>query len=70
MDFDYLETFIITLILFSVFIGGVVKGSVGIGMSMFSVPITAFILSSTKAMMLFCAPFIVTNFIQMIIKMN
>ena len=48
--------------------GGIVKGSVGIGMSMFSVPIIAFILPLTKAMMLLCFPVIVTNLVQMKIK--
>ena len=68
MDLDYFETFTITLIFFSIFVGGIVKGSVGIGMSMFSVPIIAFILPPTKAMMLLCFPVIVTNLIQMNIK--
>ena len=68
MYLDYFETFTITLILLSIFIGGIVKGSVGIGMSMFSVPIIAFILPPTKAMMILCFPVIVTNFVQMNIK--
>ena len=68
MDLDYFETFTITLIFLSIFVGGIVKGSVGIGMSMFSVPIIAFILPPTKAMMLLCFPVIVTNLIQMNIK--
>ena len=68
MDLNYFETFTITLIFLSIFVGGIVKGSVGIGMSMFSVPIIAFILPPTKAMMLLCFPVIVTNLIQMNIK--
>ena len=56
------------LIIIAVFIGGIVKGSVGIGMSMFSVPIIAFILPPTKAMMLLCFPVVFTNFLQMDIK--
>ena len=68
MHFDYSETFTLILIFFSVFVGGMVKGSVGIGMSMFSVPIIAFILPPTKAMMLLCLPVIATNLIQMNIK--
>ena len=68
MYFDYLETFTITVIIFSIFVGGIVKGSVGIGMSMFSVPIIAFILPPTKAMMLLCFPVILTNLIQMNVK--
>ena len=68
MHLDYFETFTVTLIFFSVFLGGIVKGSVGIGMSMFSVPIIAFILPPTKAMMLLCFPVIATNLIQMNIQ--
>ena len=68
MFLEYFETITFAVILFSVFFGGIVKGSVGIGMSMFSVPLIAFILPPTKAMMLLCFPVIVTNFIQMDIK--
>ena len=68
MDLNYFETFTITLIFLSIFVGGIVKGSVGIGMSMFSVPIIAFILPPTKAMMLLCFPVIITNLVQMNIK--
>ncbi len=64
----YLENYVFVLILISVFSGGIIKGSVGIGMSMFSVPIIALILPPTKAMMLLCFPVIVTNFFQMDIK--
>ena len=65
MYFDYLETFTITVIFFSIFVGGIVKGSVGIGMSMFSVPIISFILPPTKAMMFLYLPVVATNLIQM-----
>ena len=68
MYLNYFETFTITLILFSIFLGGIVKGSVGIGMSMFSVPIITFTLPPTKAMMLLCFPVVFTNFLQMDIK--
>ncbi len=68
MFLEYFETITFAIILSSVFLGGIVKGSVGIGMSMFSVPLIAFILPPTKAMMLLCFPVIVTNFIQMDIK--
>ena len=68
MFLEYFETITFAVILCSVFFGGIVKGSVGIGMSMFSVPLIAFILPPTKAMMLLCFPVIVTNFIQMDIK--
>ena len=65
---NYLLIENLVLIVFAVFLGGIVKGSVGIGMSMFSVPIIAFILPPTKAMMLLCFPVIFTNFLQMDIK--
>ena len=65
---NYLLLENLVLIFFSVFLGGIVKGSVGIGMSMFSVPIIAFILPPTKAMMLLCFPVIFTNFLQMDIR--
>ena len=65
---NYLLIENLVLIFFAVFLGGIVKGSVGIGMSMFSVPIIAFILPPTKAMMLLCFPVIFTNFLQMDIR--
>ena len=68
MYIDYFSSDILALILFAVFFGGIVKGSVGIGMSMFSVPLIAFMLPPTKAMMLLCFPVIITNFIQMNIR--
>ena len=67
---EYFEIVTFTVILCSVFLGGIVKGSVGIGMSMFSVPLIAFILPPTKAMMLLCFPVIVTNLIQMDFKLG
>ena len=65
---NYLLLENLVLIVFAVFLGGIVKGSVGIGMSMFSVPIIAFILPPTKAMMLLCFPVIFTNFLKMDIR--
>ena len=65
---EYLLIENLILIVLTVFLGGIVKGSVGIGMSMFSVPIIALILPPTKAMMLLCFPVIFTNFLQMDIK--
>ena len=44
MYLDYLETFTITLIFFSVLVGGIVKGSVGIWIPIFIVPIIIIIL--------------------------
>ena len=42
---EYLLFENLILIILAVFLGGIVKGSVGIGMSMFSVPIIALTLS-------------------------
>ena len=58
----------LSVIILAVFLGGIVKGSVGIGMSMFSVPIIALIIPPTKAMILLCFPVIFTNFLQMNVK--
>ena len=67
MYLEYFETVTFAIILCTVFFGGIVKGCVGIVMSMFSVPLIAFMLPPTKAMMpLFSS--IITNFIQMDIK--
>ena len=58
--------FNIAVIIFaSVFLGGIIKGTVGIGMSMFSVPIIAFFLPPTTAIILLCVPVLITNIIQM-----
>ena len=62
------EIDIIIIIFMSVFIGAIIKGAVGIGMSMFSVPIIAFFLPPTTAMILLCVPVLITNILQMQIK--
>jgi len=62
------EIDIIIIIFMSVFLGAIIKGAVGIGMSMFSVPIIAFFLPPTTAMILLCVPVLITNVLQMQIK--
>ncbi len=62
------EIDIIAIIFMSVFLGAIIKGAVGIGMSMFSVPIIAFFLPPTTAMILLCVPVLITNILQMQIK--
>ena len=62
------EIDIIIIIFMSVFLGAIIKGAVGIGMSMFSVPIIAFFLPPTTAMILLCVPVLITNILQMQIK--
>lgn len=61
----YLEQDIIIIIITSVFLGGIIKGTVGIGMSMFSVPIIAFFIPPTNSIMLLCCPVLITNILQM-----
>ena len=63
MGSDYFETFTIIIIFLSIFLGGIVKGSVGIGMSMVSVLIIAFILPPIKAVILLCFPVVLTNLV-------
>ena len=64
----YFELEIILIIFSSVFLGALIKGAVGIGMSMFSVPIIAFILPPTTSMILLCVPILVTNILQIQIQ--
>ena len=61
----YLEQDILIIIIISVFFGGIIKGTVGIGMSMFSVPIIAFFIPPTTSIMLLCCPVLITNVLQM-----
>lgn len=60
----YLEPDILIIIIISVFLGGIIKGAVGIGMSMFSVPIIAFFIPPTTSIMLLCCPVLITNILQ------
>ena len=62
---NYIDVDILIIIFISVFFGGIIKGTVGIGLSLFSVPIIAFFLPPTTSMMLLCVPVLITNFIQM-----
>ena len=61
---NYFELEIIIIIFTSVFLGGIIKGTVGIGLSMFAVPIIAFFLPPTTSMILLCFPVLVTNILQ------
>jgi len=64
----YNDPLIIIIIFLAVLCGGLVKGTIGFGMPMVALPIIAFILPATKAMIILCAPIFITNFIQMKIK--
>jgi len=61
---NYFELDIIFIIFTSVFLGGIIKGTVGIGLSMFAVPIIAFFLPPTTSMIQLCFPVLVTNILQ------
>lgn len=61
---DYFDLDIISIIFTSVFFGGIIKGAVGIGLSMFAVPIIAFFLPPITSMILLCVPVLVTNILQ------
>ena len=56
---------IIILVVIAIFSGGLVKGTLGVGMPMLAVPIIAFVLPPTKAMILLCFPILCSNFLQM-----
>ena len=60
----YNDPTIIIMIILAVLAGGLVKGTLGFGMPMVALPIIAFIIPPTTAMMLLCAPIFLTNFLQ------
>ena len=64
----YNDPLVIIIIFLAVLCGGLVKGTIGVGMPMVALPIIAFLLPATKAIIILCAPIFITNFIQMKIK--
>jgi uncharacterized membrane protein YfcA len=60
----YNDPTIIIIIILAVLAGGLVKGTLGFGMPMVALPIIAFIVPPTTAMILLCAPIFLTNFLQ------
>jgi hypothetical protein len=64
----YNDPFIVLIIILAVLSGGLVKGTLGFGMPMVALPIIAFVLPATTAMILLCAPIILTNFLQIKFK--
>lgn len=56
------------IIFVAVFLGAVIKGAVGIGLSLFSVPVITLFLSPTSSMILLCIPVLITNILQMEIQ--
>jgi uncharacterized membrane protein YfcA len=64
----YNDLSIILIIILAVLAGGLVKGTLGFGMPMVALPIIAFIIPPTTAMILLCAPIFLTNFLQIKFK--
>ena len=60
----YNDPTIIIIIILAVLAGGLVKVTLGFGMPMVALPIIAFIIPPTTAMILLCAPIFLTNFLQ------
>ena len=61
----YNDPTIVIIIILAVLAGGLVKGTIGFGMPMVALPIIAFAVPVTTAMILLCAPIFLTNFLQM-----
>ena len=64
----YSDPTLIIIIIAAVFCGGIVKGTLGFGMPMVALPIIAFAMPATTAMILLCAPILLTNFLQIKFK--
>ena len=64
----YNDPTIVVIIVLAVLAGGLVKGTLGFGMPMVALPIIAFIVPATTAMILLCAPIFLTNFLQIKFK--
>ena len=64
----YFDPNLILIIILSIIAGGLMKGILGLGMPMVAVPVIAYFLPPTTAMMLLCFPILSTNFLQMQIQ--
>ena len=64
----YNDPTVILIIILAVLGGGLVKGTLGFGMPMVALPIIAFVLPATTAMIILCAPILLTNFLQIKFK--
>ena len=64
----YNDPTIILIIILAVLAGGLVKGTIGFGMPMVALPIIAFVIPATTAMVILCAPILLTNFLQINFK--
>ena len=64
----YNDPTIILIIILAVLAGGIVKGTIGFGMPMVALPIIAFVIPATTAMIILCVPILLTNFLQIKFK--
>ena len=64
----YNDPTIVIVIILAVVAGGLIKGTIGFGMPMVALPLIAFAVPVTKAMILLCAPIFLTNFLQIKFK--
>ena len=64
----YNDPTIVIIIILAVLAGGLIKGTLGFGMPMVALPIIAFTIPATTAMILLCAPIFLTNFLQIKFK--
>ena len=64
----YNDPTIVIIIILAVLAGGLIKGTIGFGMPMVALPIIAFTIPATTAMILLCAPIFLTNFLQIQFK--
>ena len=64
----YNDPTIVIVIILAVMAGGLIKGTIGFGMPMVALPLIAFTVPVTTAMILLCAPIFLTNFLQIKFK--
>ena len=64
----YNDPIIVIVIILAVMAGGLIKGTIGFGMPMVALPLIAFAVPVTTAMVLLCAPIFLTNFLQIKFK--
>ena len=64
----YNDPIVVIVIILAVMAGGLIKGTIGFGMPMVALPLIAFAVPVTTAMVLLCAPIFLTNFLQMKLK--
>ena len=64
----YNDPIVVIVIILAVMAGGLIKGTIGFGMPMVALPLIAFAVPVTTAMIILCAPIFLTNFLQIKFK--